>query len=652
MSQDTETEGREAVADTDISPHEETNLLERVRRGELDVPPHMMGYRIYSPSNTHQTAIPLSQGGLSLRELQEKSAARQAKEAAEAARNKEAKKLRDFLKLGEKVHNKKCPPNPFLSGDGLGDLTTSLGKSVSIIPEDIWSAICCLESYDANILSFQFQFELPRGKKSVYYSPRGLSKALAELKYNLKALSAYRGQQGQGDDTSLSKAEESDQTSFVLTGKPFTSCFKLIGLPRSQGRVFHLIKWEKPNLLPVHCKNGYFAKITFQHNLSKLLSPRILRRIAEGSALPLPKETLPSFYLVGNPYVSFFPEYFRLVGQPTTPAAPEMHYLRIIPPSPAVLFRIEKIAFPEEKPPMTANNDPEIPANLVVFLETVGSADLTSEEAVRGLLCQISLEALKRDLGFEMSIDQLVPFCLVNHLDSSFTISQARNFFIFFGKGESSVARIATHLKDTTVANVFAQKKAAVRKLQKFAHARLGTEKLVTISQLLRNSALVQKLRALDIHETEDLLKLTGTELIGLISVNEGNNFLSVRAIAKNLDRHGLHLADGPEATRHLFKYHPQTYKPIIKPAGPGASPPAAARAKSEVQIPATADSPADDPVPVPLETALQKIGAAWDKLKKEIPTLSHLSISANFKDANGKGQRIAINDMNLSPLE
>jgi hypothetical protein len=125
MSQDTEEKDGKDVADIDISPHEETNLLKRIRAGELTVPPNMMGFGILS-TTTFKPPSTSSQGALSLQELREKSAARQAKEAQENAENKEARELKDFLKLGEKIHKEKCPPNPFLSGNGLGALTTSL----------------------------------------------------------------------------------------------------------------------------------------------------------------------------------------------------------------------------------------------------------------------------------------------------------------------------------------------------------------------------------------------------------------------------------------------------------------------------------------------------------------------------------------------
>lgn len=301
---------------------------------------------------------------------------------------------------------------------------------------------------------------------------------------------------------------------------------------------------------------------------------------------------------------------------------------------------------PEERDPMTTNIDPEIPVELVIFLESVESADLKNEETVRGLLCQISLKALKRDLGFEMSINQLLPFFLVDHYDYYLTESQIRSFLIFFGRSGLSVAKLAPHLKNTDPAKVFYQKTAAIKKLQKFSHAEIGTKKLKTLSQLLCNSALVQKLRTLDIQETGALLKLTSAQLIEkLLSVKKPFQHMSVQTIGRKLCDNDLSLADGPEATQSLINYEQPEDAP-----GPNSS--AAAKAKPEAQVAAAADPPTDDPAPTTFEMAMQEIGRALDMLRKKLPTLRHLTIGATFEDPKGKGHRINVTEMNLPPAE
>ncbi|HLM84148.1 MAG TPA: hypothetical protein VK254_02990 [Candidatus Bathyarchaeia archaeon] len=178
----------------------------------------------------------------------------------------------------------------------------------------------------------------------------------------------------------------------------------------------------------------------------------------------------------------------------------------------------------KEKSPMDAIVNREIPADVINFLDAVTNADLANEETVRDLLSHVSFEDLKKDLGFEISIDQLIPLCLTNHSDRSLRDSQARNFFIFFGRGGLSVGKLAPHLKNTSAANVFAQKKAAIRRLQKFAHTDSApsrksvppvispesniivtperetistplteTRKFLAISKLIRNSVLQKK---------------------------------------------------------------------------------------------------------------------------------------------------------------
>jgi hypothetical protein len=606
MSQNTETQDGKGVADTDISPHDQTDLLKRIRSGELKIPLQMMGLRIYSPPSSGQSSNQRENTG----DLQKSPREISAQELHQIAQEKEREEAAAFLSLGERIHWLKCPKNPFSSHDDLGKLAILLGKLSSADIDAIWKAIWYLEPNDKTVLTLEFQFDLPSKGLLQFvnnYSPETFLKVLARLKSNLRALLAYGKQQGQGDDASLSQeAKERNQTNFVLRGKPFTNCFKLVGLPKSQDKSSHLIKWEKTNLLPAHCNNGYFAKAVFQHSTPRVLSPKILKRIVQGSAIPLPKETLPSFYLVGNPYVSFSPEYFRLVGQPTTPATSEVHYPRIIPPFPAIRYEFNLLE------------------GGVIMSTLLGITALLSYSSVLKL----------REKNVHTTADLLR------------TSSRQFKNFKFDPRTVRAIVEKMLHARYffsdglTATEEVLSQPAPGERK------------KLKGITALLQNQSLVNKLRVKGIRETEQLVKLTSAQLIDLFPVNEGNNFLSVRAIAKKLDKHGLHLADkdGPKVTRHLFDYHPATYRPLLETPEPGAAPPPdSAAADPGSSFAAATDPPADDPDPASFEALFRKIGVVLDK-DNEVQTgiSGRLTYHRTIK-VHGKEYRITVTEQNLS---
>ncbi|HLM84147.1 MAG TPA: hypothetical protein VK254_02985 [Candidatus Bathyarchaeia archaeon] len=125
---------------------------------------------------------------------------------------------------------------------------------------------------------------------------------------------------------------------------------------------------------------------------------------------------------------------------------------------------------------------------------------------------------------------------------------------------------------------------------------------------------------------------------------------MSIQAIGRKLCDNGLFLARDEEATRRLITYDPLTDDK--SPENASASEAPAAETKPGAQTSAAADPLSDnDTNPSSFEAVLRKIGASLDDLQRDALALSHISFSANFKDANGKGYRITINEMNLSAV-
>jgi RNA polymerase sigma-32 factor len=109
----------------------------------------------------------------------------------------------------------------------------------------------------------------------------------------------------------------------------------------------------------------------------------------------------------------------------------------------------------------------EITPELTLFIEAVRDANFSDEETVRSLLGQISLEAVERELAFEVTVDQLTPFFQALKFKHAFTKPQATCFLVFFGRGTVSAEKIAPYL-NVSSANLFAHKKGAVKKLKKY----------------------------------------------------------------------------------------------------------------------------------------------------------------------------------------
>gem|GEM_PF-3206367 len=111
----------------------------------------------------------------------------------------------------------------------------------------------------------------------------------------------------------------------------------------------------------------------------------------------------------------------------------------------------------------------EISPDQILFFEAVRDANLADEETVRSLLGRISLEALGKELDFEVSIDQLVPFFQVLKFKHAFTQQQARCFLIFFGRGGISAEKISPYV-NISPANIYTTKQGAIKKLKEFAN--------------------------------------------------------------------------------------------------------------------------------------------------------------------------------------
>jgi RNA polymerase primary sigma factor len=109
----------------------------------------------------------------------------------------------------------------------------------------------------------------------------------------------------------------------------------------------------------------------------------------------------------------------------------------------------------------------DISPDSAIFFEAVRDANLSDEETIRSLLDQISLADVQRELGFEVSIDRLVPFFQALKFKHAFTQPQARCFLIFFGRGIFSAEKIAPYIS-ISAANLYAHKKGAVKKLKGF----------------------------------------------------------------------------------------------------------------------------------------------------------------------------------------